>query len=91
MGLLIAALTGWDKVLIFGAIVIALAGCKGDAKLEGISLYKNGTDKVVLFHGFVDNFSECMRLAEIYNSEANKEAAAYAAIGKEPARWTCAK
>ncbi len=87
----IAALTMWDKALIIGAIVVALAGCKREAKLEGISLYKNGTDKVVLFHGFVDNFSECMRLAEIYNSEAQKEAAAYAAIGKEPTRWTCAK
>ncbi|KRG80741.1 hypothetical protein H7691_12405 [Stenotrophomonas sp. CW117] len=39
MSLLIAALTGWDKVLIISAAVALLAGCSSDAGTY--TLYRN--------------------------------------------------
>ena len=80
----------WSRWAFVAAAFVA--GCsKPQAQPDGITLYENGTNPVVLFHGLADNFGECMRLAAIYNKESQTDQAAWAAVGKAPDQWTCAE
>lgn len=74
--------------LVVGMVV--LSGCPSEKK-DAFTLYENGTNPVASFYGFVDNLEQCQRAASIYNAESSSDPEAWAAVGRRPNIWTCAR
>lgn len=77
-------------VLLF--VLFAAAACspkKGESPEFG--LYENGENLTASFFGFMDNFEACQLAAKAFNRESQSDPAAWAAVGKKPDEWVCAK
>lgn len=82
------AFTCW----VIGAAAFSLGACSGRENVSPpFGLYENGEHLVATFHGFADNFAACQIAATAFNTASQSDPAAWAAVGKEPDQWVCAK
>jgi hypothetical protein len=79
------------KHLVAAALLSLTACSSGNDASPAYGLFENGEHHVATFSGFVDNFEGCQLAADAFNTESARDPAAWAAIGKKPDTWVCAK
>lgn len=73
-------------------ILLTTAACSPkQTESAHFGLYENGEHLVATFNGFMDNFEACQLAATAFNQQSQSDLAAWAAVGKKPDEWVCAK